>query len=261
MSLNDLFGKLLGLPELASQHGGEVDKLIIYVHYLMAILFVGWAAFFLYCLFRFRKGKHPKADYHGFRGHASTWLEIAVAAIEAVLLLGFAVPLWAKVVDKFPDDKDSTVIRVTAQQFAWNSHYPGKDGVFGRQEVSLVGPTNKFGYVQDDPAYKDDIIPPINDIAVPVNKPVVIKLTSLDVIHSFKLYNMRVNQDAIPGLMIPIHFTPTKTGRFQITCAQLCGNSHYAMRGFFTVLSPEEYEAWLASKPKAGGASAAASFE
>jgi cytochrome c oxidase subunit 2 len=260
MSLNDLFGRLLGLPELASKHGADVDKLIIYVHYLMLVLFAGWTAYFLFCLFWFRKGRHPRADYHGFRGHASTWLEIAVAAIEAVLLLGFAVPLWAKVVEEFPDDKDSTVIRVTAQQFAWNARYPGKDGVFGRQDVSLLGADNKFGYVKSDPAYADDVTPPVNEIAVPVGKPVVIKLTSMDVIHSFKLYNFRVNQDAIPGLMVPVHFTPTQVGRFQVVCAQLCGNSHSAMRGLFTVMKPEEYEAWLASKPKAG-ATGSASFE
>lgn len=253
--------RLLGLPELASKEGADVDKLIFYVHYLMAILFIGWLAYFLLCLFYFRKGRHPKADYHGVRSHASTYVEFAVAAIEGVLLLGFAIPLWAKTVEDFPLDKDSTVIRVTAQQFAWNSRYPGKDGVFGKQEIALVSANNKFGYVTNDPAYADDVIPPINDIAVPVDKPVVIKLTSLDVIHSFKLYNMRVNQDAIPGLMVPIHFTPTRVGRFQITCAQLCGNSHYAMRGFFTVMKPEDYQAWLASKPKAGGGGSAASFE
>jgi len=260
MSLNEFFGKLLGLPEQASVHGLEVDKLIIYVHYLMAALFVGWAAYFLFCLFRFRQGRNPKADYHGVRGHMSTWVEIAVAAIEAVLLLGFAVPLWAKSVDAFPAEEDATVIRVAAQQFAWNSHYPGKDGVFGRQDARLIGADNKFGYVKDDPAYADDITPPINDIHVPLNKPVVIKLTSLDVIHSFKLYNQRVNQDAIPGLMVQFHFVPTKTGKFQVYCAQLCGNSHSAMRGFFTVATQEEYDAWLAGFQPAGSGEAA-SFE
>lgn len=260
MSLNDLFSKILGMPELASKHGAEVDKLVLYVHYLMAVLFIGWAAYFLYCLFRFRKGRNPQADYHGVRGHLSTWVEVAVAVIEAVLLLGFAIPLWAKAVEEFPADEDSTVIRVAAQQFAWNSHYPGKDGVFGRQDANLIGADNKFGYVKDDPAHADDITPGLNDIHVPVNKPVVIKLTSLDVIHSFKLYNQRVNQDAIPGLMVPLHFVPTKTGKFQIYCAQLCGNSHSAMRGYFTVDTQEDYDAWLAGFAPAGS-TAPASFE
>jgi len=251
---------LLGLPELASQHGADVDKLIIYVHYLMALLFAGWLAYFLYCLFRFRKGRNPKADYHGVRGHMSTWLEVAVAAVEAVLLLGFAVPLWAKVVDDLPPGEDATVIRVTAQQFAWNARYPGADGVFGKQDVKLLSGENRFGYIPEDEAGKDDISPGLNDIAVPVNKPVIINLTSMDVIHSFKLYNLRVNQDAIPGLMVPIHFLPTKPGRYQIVCAQLCGNAHAGMRGFFTVFEQADYDKWLAGY-SAASAAEAVSFE
>jgi len=257
MTLNDLFSKLMKLPELASKHGAEVDKLIIYVHYLMAVLFVVWSAYFLYCLVRFRQKANPKADYHGVRGHMSTWLEIGVAAIEAILLLGFAVPLWAKVVEEYPAEENSTVIRITAQQFAWNAHYPGKDGQFGRQDANLISADNRFGYVKDDPAHADDITPGVNDIHVPLNKPVIIKLTSLDVIHSFKLYNHRVNQDAIPGLMVPVHFEPTKVGKFQIYCAQLCGNSHSVMRGYFTVDKPEDYEAWLAGFQPAGSGPAA----
>src|SRR6185436_18369005 len=112
--------KLLGLPELASVHGQDVDKLIIYVHYLMAVLFIGWSAYFLYCLFRFRKGRNPKADHHGVTSHASNYLEIAIAIVEVILLAGFAEPLWAKVVDQFPGpDKNPLNVRVIAQQFNW----------------------------------------------------------------------------------------------------------------------------------------------
>ena len=100
----------------------------------------------------------------------------------------------------------------------------------------------------------------LNEIHVPVGKPVIAYISSKDVIHSFKLYNQRVNQDAIPGLMVPLHFLPTKPGKFQIYCAQLCGNSHSAMRGFFTVETQEEYDAWLAGFQPAGSG-AAASFE
>lgn len=248
--MNELMEKLLSLPELASRHGSDVDKLVIFVHYLMAALFVGWFAYFVYCLVRFRKARNPKADYHGMRGHASTYVELAVVVVEAVLLLGFAVPLWAKVVDETPPEEDSTVMRVAAQQFAWNVRYPGEDKTFGRQDARLLGADNKFGYDPEDPAGDDDVIPGVNDLTVPVGKPVIIKLTSLDVIHSFKLYNLRVTQDAIPGLMIPVHFVPTKAGKYQIVCAQLCGNGHSQMRGFFTVLEQAEYDAWFASQPK-----------
>lgn len=251
MTLQSLVEKFLGFPELASVHGAEVDKLVVYVHYLMGILFIGWLAYFLYTLVRFRKNRNPKADYHGLRGHMTTYVELGVVAVEAVLLIGFAFPLWAKVVDDLPADEDSTVIRVIAQQFAWNSIYPGADGKFGPQDASLLGSENRFGIIPDHPDSLDDVIPPSNDLHVPVDKPVIIKLTSMDVIHSFKLYNLRVNQDAIPGLMVPIHFTPTKVGKFMVVCAQLCGSSHYFMRGYFTVDTQADYDAWMAGQSAA----------
>src|SRR5262245_8193461 len=135
--------KLLGLPELASVHGQEVDHLIILVHYLMALLFVGWAAYFLYCLVRFRKGRNPKADHHGVTGHTSNYLEIAIAIVEVILLVGFAIPLWAKVVDDFPKpdpnkpERNPLNMRIVAQQFNWTARYPGADGKFGEQDISL----------------------------------------------------------------------------------------------------------------------------
>src|SRR6266849_7961434 len=100
--LHDLFHKILGLPPLASEQGLEVDNLIIYVHWLMIALFIGWLGYFSYTLFRFRRSRNPKADYLGVRGHFSSYLEIAVVVAEGVLLLGFAIPLWARAVGKFP---------------------------------------------------------------------------------------------------------------------------------------------------------------
>lgn len=248
--------KLLGLPPLASEHGRGVDDLIIYVHWLMIVLFVGWLAYFAYTLFRFHRSRNPKADYMGVKSHASNYIEGAVALIEGVLLIFVALPLWARAVEKFPKESDSTVIQVVAQQFAWNVRYPGKDGVFGRQDMRLVKPDNLFGVDPADPNGKDDV-QTLNDIHVPVNKPVIVYVSSKDVIHSFKVIAMRITQDAIPGMRIPIWFKPTRIGRYQINCAQLCGNGHSSMaNGYLTVESQVDYEKWLASK-----AGAATSFE
>ena len=249
--------KLLQLPVLASEHGRDVDDLIVYVHWLMAVLFVGWMAYFLYAIFRFRKTRNPKADYAGVTSHASSYIEVAVAVVEAVLLVS-AVAFWSKAVDKFPPEKDSTVIRVTAEQFTWNSRYPGPDGVFGKQDVKFVNATNAFGIDYTDPHAKDDVVPPLKEIHVPVNKPVIFHLTSKDVIHCFKVIPLRVTQDVIPGMSLPVHFIPTKEGQYQITCAQLCGNGHSTMNGYFTVDSQENFNKWLAAKSKSVGA---ASFE
>lgn len=244
------------MPVLASDHGKGVDHLIIYVHLLMLLLFAGWLAYFVFALLRFRKSRHPKADYIGVKSHASTWIEGGVALVEGILLFALAIPLWAKNVDLFPKESDATVIQIVAQQFDWNIRYPGKDGTFGKQDMHLVTGTNIFGIDLTDSAAKDDV-QTLTQVHAVVNKPVIIYISSKDVIHSFKVIAMRVTQDAIPGMRVPIHFTPTKEGSYQINCAQLCGNSHSGMsRGMLIVESQEAFDKWIASK-----VGAATSFE
>jgi cytochrome c oxidase subunit 2 len=247
---------VLGLPELASSNGHAVDDLMVYVHWLMLALFVGWIIYFGYVLFRFNVARNKTASYEGSKSKVPTGVEFAIVAIEAVLLLGIAVPLWAKNVNSFPKPEDATVVQIMAQQFAWNARYPGLDGKFGRQDMKLIASDNVFGVDPTDVAGKDDI-QILNEIHVPVNKPVLIYLSSKDVIHSLKLVAMRLTQDAIPGLRIPCTFTPTKIGRYQIECAQLCGGGHSAMAGGFVVVqSQADFDAWLKSKT-----GAATSFE
>lgn len=246
--MKELTSKLLGLPPLHSANGQDVDNLIIYVHWLMLALFVGWIIYFFYAVNRFRRSRNPKADYVGVKSHASTYLELGIVVAEAVLLIFIAVPLWARAVEKFPAAKDSTVIQVVAQQYAWNARYAGLDGEFGRQDMKLVRLDDVFGVDPSDPKGKDDI-QVLNEIHVPVNKPVIIYVSSKDVIHSLKIIAMRVCQDAIPGLRIPCWFVPTQVGRYQINCAQLCGPLHANMTGGFLVVdSQADYDKWLRSK-------------
>ena len=252
----ELFSKMLGLPVLAAESGRSVDNLIIYIHWLMIALFVGWFGYFVYALWRFQARRHPKADHHGVRSHVTNYIELIVAGIEVVLLVGVAIPLWSRASDvsKIPDAKDATTIQIVAQQFNWNVRYPGKDQVFGKQDMRFVADTNLFGVDPNDANGKDDLaLAPSPEIHVPVNKPVIAFVSSKDVIHSFKIIAMRVTQDAIPGMRIPTWFTPTKEGRYQINCAQLGGNSHSSMSsGFLIVESQEAFEKWQASKT--GGA-------
>jgi cytochrome c oxidase subunit 2 len=245
--MNDFVTKLLGLPERASEHGVNVDRFIIYLHWLMVALFVGWLIYYGYTLWRFRQSKHPKASYQGATGRTPSYVEGAVIVFESVLLLFFALPWWAVAVERFPAEKDSTVVRVMGRQFNWLARYPGADGEFGRQDVKLVDAQNPLGVDKSDPKTKDDV-DVTGEMAVPVNKDVIAHISSLDVIHSFKLPAMRLTQDAIPGMSIPVHFKPTRTNTYQIYCAQLCGNGHSNMKGIFKVLSPEDYAAWLAGK-------------
>ena len=247
----------LGLPPLAAAHGAQIDNLIGWIHIFMLILFVGWGGFFLYTLVRFRKSRNPVADYKGVTSNRSTYLEVAVAVVEAVLLIGFAIPLWAARIGDIPPENESQIVQVTGEQFAWNFHYPGPDGLFGRTDIKLLDlQSNPLGLDRSDPAAKDDVTT-VNQLYLPVNRPAILRLRSKDVIHSFGVPEFRVKQDAVPGLTIPIWFIPTittadirtQTGnpefQYQIACAQLCGLGHARMRGFVTVQSAEEFQKWM----------------
>jgi cytochrome c oxidase subunit II len=247
----------LGLPALASTHGEQIDGMLGWTHLFMLILFVGWGGFFAYCLVRFRRSRHPVANYTGVKSHASNYSEIGVAVVESILLFGFAIPLWAARVDRMPSASEALVVQVTGEQFAWNAHYAGPDGVFGRTDITLLDlQSNPLGLDRSDPAAKDDVTT-VNQIYLPVNKPIIVRLRSKDVIHSFGVPEFRVKQDAIPGLTIPLWFIPnvttaemrTRTGdpefQYEIACAQLCGLGHAKMRGFVTVQTAEEFQKWL----------------
>jgi cytochrome c oxidase subunit 2 len=256
-NVESMMTEWLGLPPLAAAHGGQIDSLLGWIHVFMLILFVGWGGFFLYTLVRFRQSRNPVADYKGVTSHRSTYLEIGVAVVEAVLLIGFAIPLWAARVDNLPPENEAVVVQVTGEQFAWNVHYPGADRVFGRTDVKLLDlQSNPLGLDRSDPAAKDDVTT-VNQLYLPVNRQIIVRLRSKDVIHSFGVPEFRVKQDAIPGLTIPIWFVPTITTadmrtqlgnpefQYEIACAQLCGLGHARMRGFVTVQSAEEFQKWM----------------
>jgi cytochrome c oxidase subunit 2 len=236
-------------PIQASTHAAEVDHMTILVHWLMLVLFIGWGAFFLFVLFRFRKGANPKASYTGAKGKISKGLEVGVALIEVLLLVFYAIPAWAKRVKAFPSESEAVVVRVVAEQFAWNVHYPGPDGKFGRTDIALVSADNPLGLDRRDPNAKDDITT-INQLNLPVDRPVLVHLSSKDVIHSFGLYEMRVKQDAIPGMNIPVWFIPNRVGEYEIACSQLCGLGHFRMRGFITIQSAADYQKWYDAQEK-----------
>ena len=208
-------------------------------------------------LVRFRKKRNPVADHAGVTSHTSTWLEVAVAVAEAVLLVGLSMPLWADRVEHLPPPGESTRVRVVAEQFAWNVHYPGPDGVFGRTDVKLIDlQSNPLGLDREDPAAKDDVTT-INQLHLPVDRPALLTLTSKDVIHSFALQEMRIKQDVVPGVAIQVWFVPKVTTdemrsrngnpefNYEISCAQLCGLGHYRMRGYVTIESPEGFQKWM----------------
>ncbi len=235
------------LPVAASSHASDVDFILMLVHVLMLVLFAGWLSYFLYVLVRFRRSRQPRANSTGAKGRFAFWTETGVVVAEALLLVVFALPLWFKRTSAQPTATGAIVVRVVAEQFAWNVHYPGPDGQFGATSIALVSPTNPVGLDRNSPGGKDDIVV-ISQMHLPINRQVIIQLSSKDVIHSFGVPAMRVKQDAIPGVFAPVWFVPTRPGEFEIACSQLCGLGHYRMRGVITVESEDAFRAFLAEQ-------------
>jgi cytochrome c oxidase subunit 2 len=238
----------LGLPVEASQHAAAFDRLLVNTHWLIAVVAAGFAVFFLYCLVRFNRRVHPVASSRRLSPGFAWAIAGGIAVIELWELFFAAIPLWASRVAEQPPAGQATVIQVVAEQFAWNVHYPGPDGRFGRADVSLLDPDNPLGLDRHDPAAADDVVT-LNELVFPVGRPVIIQLSSKDVVHSFSLPEMRVKQDAVPGVAASVWFLPTATTpegtTWEINCSQLCGLGHFRMRGMYRSVTPAAFDEFL----------------
>jgi cytochrome c oxidase subunit II len=254
MPMKDFFGFPF-LPINASAHGHIVDNMIVYVHMLMIPLFIGWGIYFVYVLYRFRAKRNPQACYTGVTSKASKYVEVGVILFEVVLLFGFSIPLWDVLATTFPSDQEHVEVGIVAEQFAWSFHYPGADGTFGARDSALIDvQSNPLGIDRaNDPAAADDFV--TKELHIPIDLPVIAHVTSKDVIHSLGIPVMRVKQDAIPGMSVPVTFTPILEGKYLIACSQLCGVGHATMRGFIKVESRAEYDTWLTAQREAAAAS------
>ena len=228
------------LPPSASAHAPAIDAVLLHVHWMVLGLFAGWLAYFAYVLLRYRSGRQPHAFRQGTRGGVAIFIFAGVVVSEAVLLVGSALPLWFERTTAARPEADAVVVRVVAQQFAWNVHYPGPDGRFGDTSLALVSDENPVGLDRSSPFGKDDVVT-TGELHLPVHRPVIIELSSKDVIHSFGIPAMRVKQDVIPGAGSSVWFTPTTTGQFEVACSQLCGAGHYRMSAAVTVESEDAF--------------------
>ncbi len=229
-------------PDPITSFGREVDRQFMRTFVIVGIVFVlsqltlGWVAF------RYRD-TGGRAHY----SHGNNTMEFLWTLATAVLFVGlgiYAEKAWAEV--HFRGASPGALqIEVQGQQFKWYFRYAGPDGKFGRTDARYVNDSaqNYFGLDPSDPAGKDDIVTPV--IAVPVNREVELVLRSKDVTHSFFVRELRLKQDAVPGMLIHIHFTPTQVGQYEIACAELCGLGHHQMRSFLQVMSDADYQKWL----------------
>jgi cytochrome c oxidase subunit 2 len=241
--MDTILQKLLPMQPLASVEGRDHDTLMYLIHGLVLILFIGWAIYFIFVLIKFRQTRNSKAVLSHKPHQISSYVEWVVVAVEFLLLFAFSIPFWAVHQAGMPTGKNVMEVRVVAQQFAWNVHYAGPDGRFGHASARFLN-DNPLGLDPNDPDGKDDITT-MNQIFLPIDKPVIISLTSKDVIHSFGVPAMRVKQDIIPGMTTHVWFTPNKIGQYEIACSQLCGPGHYRMRGVINVFSQSDFDQWL----------------
>jgi cytochrome c oxidase subunit 2 len=229
-------------PDPINVLGRDVDAQFLRTLYVTGLVFVLSQLGLAWVIFRYRDRGRPAAYSHG-----NNTMEIVWTLATAVLFVGlgiYAERSWAEV--HFRGAAPGALqVEVTGQQFAWNFRYAGADGKFGRSEPKLMDDSggNPLGLDPADPAGKDDIVVPV--IAVPVDREVELLIRSKDVTHSFFVRELRLKQDAVPGLLIRIHFTATHTGEYEVACAELCGLGHHRMRTFLQVKSPEEFDKWM----------------
>jgi cytochrome c oxidase subunit 2 len=237
------------LPAGMSAAAAGIDHQFTRTFIAMGVVFILAQCSLGYFAWRYRDRKD--AGPVGY-SHGNTRMEIIWTALTAILFIGLNLQgsaIWAA--ERFrPAGPNAVQVEVTGMQFAWYFRYPGADGKFGKTDPQLIDPSagneSAIGLDTRDAAAKDDLI--AGTMYVPVNREVDLTLRAIDVIHSFFVPSMRFKQDAVPGLAIHMHFTPTTIGDYEIACAELCGLGHYKMHGMLKVVSQEDYDKWLAAR-------------
>ncbi len=224
---------------------GSIDFTINVTFWVTGFVFIAVNLFLAYCVYKFRQKDGHKAVYEPENHKLEVWLS-GITTVGVVLMLAPGLFVWASFVTV---PEDATEYEVMGQQWQWAFRYPGADGQLGYAETSLVTETNPFGINLEDPRGQDDIIVVDPVMHLPVNKPVKALLRSNDVLHNYTVPQFRVKMDLVPGLISYLWFDPTKEGRYDIMCQELCGIGHFVMRGSIVIESEQEYEAWLATQP------------
>lgn len=233
------------LPPVASIQGQTTDRLFYNTLYVTGAVFI--LVHVLLAIFLWRYGAHGDERAAYFHEHKS--LELSYTIIPAVamaIMVSMSGVVWSKIHSAPP--ADALVAEIRGEQFLWRARYPGPDGVFGRIDPRQISQTNPMGLDKNDPAGADDIV--TGELHLVVDRPVRLRIRSRDVIHSFFVPAFRVKQDAVPGMTNEIWFTPTRAGDLEIACAELCGVSHFSMRGKVKVESQADFDAWLARQKK-----------
>ncbi len=236
------------LPADISAHGPRIDRQLGETMISSGILFV--LAQLALAAFVWQAGSATTRGIRTFPGGATPMVVLALVLVGAeILVLTFVgSKVWASVYQTAPDP-NSLQIEVQAEQFAFYFRYAGADGRFGAMHPDLMNDANENFFGLDpanDTTARDDIV--AGSLVIPVNHPILLELHAKDVNHAFYVPELRIQQDFVPGMVIPLHFTATQTGKYEIVCTQLCGLGHYNMRAYLEVMPQSEFDQWLKTK-------------
>lgn len=220
---------------------GYIDSTLVATFWITGAVFSAVVLFMAYCVYRFRHKEGQKAAYEPESKKLESWLT-AITAIGVAAMLAPGLYVWKQFVTV---PKDATEVEVVAQQWQWSFRLPGADGKLGTSNARLVSSDNPLGINPDDPNGQDDIVVEAADLHLPIDKPVKMLLRSIDVLHDFYVPEFRAKMDMVPGMVTYFWFTPTRTGTFEVLCAELCGTGHGFMRGIVMVDTAQDYTTWL----------------
>jgi cytochrome c oxidase subunit 2 len=220
---------------------GYIDDTIVITFWITGVVFTAVLLFMAYCVFRFRHREGRRAMYEPENKRLEWWLAI-VTGVGVAAMLAPGLLVWHQFVTV---PAEASEIEVVGQQWQWGFRLPGKDGRLGTADTRNISPDNPLGLNPNDANGQDDVVIEADDLHLPVGKPVKVLLRSIDVLHDFYVPEFRAKMDMIPGAVTYFWFTPTRTGTFEILCAELCGVGHAHMRGRVVVEEERDYQAWL----------------
>ena len=223
----------------------SIDTTVILTFWVTGVVFVALNGFLIWVIIRYRHRKGLKAHFEPENKRLEWWLTIITSA-GVIAMLAPGLWVWARIID-VPDD--AAVVEVVGQQWHWSFRFPGEDGVLGQVAVDLMNVDNPFGMKPDDPAGRDDVLVSNPELHLPINQPYKFVLRSKDVLHNFTVPQFRVKMDLVPGMTPYAWLKPTRAGRFDIMCEELCGIGHFAMRGAVVVEEKDAFNDWLDSYP------------
>ncbi len=224
---------------------GMIDDTVSLTFWVTGIVFVAINLFMAYCVIRYRNRKGIRADYEPENKKLEGWL-VAVTTVGVVAMLAPGLFVWAKFVEV---PQDAAVFEALGKQWHWSYRFPGDDGVMGTVNAQYVSDKNPFGMNPNDPNGQDDVLVASPELHLPMGRPFKALLRSIDVLHNFAVPQFRVKMDLVPGLVTYIWFTPTRTGKFDLLCNELCGVGHFVMRGKVVVEEERAFQTWLSSYP------------